>query len=142
MNEDNIHAVEFEGKYSFLLYQPLLKAPKSALEQGHTPGEEGEAEAEEVPLPFIGDMKLENMELDHRCLSKLGRLVKSRRNLESPILYLEFVQCGDVHLEIIAEFDVELITVDGVVVNSFDNPDVNMDGWDSDYTVQTPSDEE
>jgi hypothetical protein len=141
MNEDNIHAVEFEGSYAFLLYQPLLKAPKSTLKQDHDL-DECEEEEEEVPLPFIGDVKLESVNLDHRCLSKLGRLVKSRRNLESPIIYLEFVQCGNVHQEILAEFDVGLITVDGVVVNDVDNPDVDMDGWDSDYTVQTPSDEE
>ncbi|KIM46738.1 hypothetical protein M413DRAFT_440319 [Hebeloma cylindrosporum] len=141
MNEDNIHAVEFEGNYAFLLYQPLLKAPKSTLKQDED-SYDGEEEEEEVPLPFIGDVKLESVNLDHRSLSKLGRLVKSRRNLESPIIYLEFVQCGNVHPETLAEFDVGLITVDGVVVNDVDNPDVDMDGWDSDYTVQTPSDEE
>jgi len=142
MNEDNIHAVEFEGSYAFLLYQPLLKAPKSTLKQDNLDEGEEEEEEEEVPLPFIGDVKLECVNLDHRCLSKLGRLVKSRRNLESPIIYLEFVQCGNVHFESLAEFDVGLITVDGIVVNDVDNPDVDMDGWDSDYTVQTPSDEE
>ena len=141
MNEDNIHAVEFEGSYAFLLYQPLLKAPKSILKQDHDL-DEGEEEEEEVPLPFIGDVKLESVNLDHRCLSKLERLVKSRRNLESPIIYLEFVQCGNVHQETLAEFDVGLITIDGVVINDIENPDVDMDGWDSDYTVQTPSDEE